>query len=121
MDYYDYLGAEVDDIVAYLHGLPADSRQDYLKHDEEFFVDHFYCLAFYENSITGNKRGSYTANPIVAEENLVGNWELLRAAIESLDPTFNTVKEGAEACDVLVRLYLLPAAINLAYQAITHH
>ena len=121
MDYYDYLGAEVDDIVAYLHRLPTHSRQDYLRHDEEFFADHFYRLAFYENSITGNKRGSYTANPIVAEENLVGNWELLRAAVESLSPTFNTIKEGAEACDVLVRLYLLPTAISLAYQVLNEN
>ena len=49
---------------------------------------------------------------LTPERNLVGNWEILRTAIDELDPSFDAIHKGAEACDVLVRIYLLPTAID---------
>ena len=101
-------------LISLMNELTTEKQQQYLKEDEEDFIDDLNSLLFNEDSVTGNGSGSYTFNTIQAEQNLVGNWELLRAAIEELSPDFNAINRGAEACDVLIRLYLLPEAIQKA-------
>ena len=63
--------------------------------------------------MTGNGSGSYTFNTYEAEENLVGNWDLLLEALENFGQAdINPIEKGAEWCDVTIRCYLLPSAID---------
>ena len=39
---------------------------------------------------------------------------VLKEAVNELNPDFNAIEAGAEACDVLIRCYLLDEAIDLA-------
>lgn len=115
METYNYLAQETQDIIDYLKNeLTTEEQQQYLQEDEDDFIDGLNSRLFNEDSVTGNGSGSYTFNTIQAEQNLVGNWELLRGAIEEIAPDFDAINRGAEACDVLIRLYLLPEAIKEA-------
>lgn len=117
MEIYNYLDQETQDVINYFKNeLSTEEQQQYLQEDEEDFIDGLNSHLFNEDSVTVNSSGSYTFNTLQAEKNLVGNWELLRAAVEELSPNFNAVTRGAEACDVLIRLYLLPEAIQKALQ-----
>ncbi len=57
-------------------------------------------------------RGLILFNAVVAEQHLVGNFDLLREACEKLDPNFELLKAGAEHADVLIRCYLLPDSVE---------
>lgn len=63
------------------------------------------------DNITGNASGSYTYSQYDAEENLCHNFDLLIEAIKALYAN-DIILKGAEACDVLIRMYLLPKAIE---------
>lgn len=67
---------------------------------------------FEDDSITGNASGSYTMNTLKAEENLVGNWNLLEEAMSEFDLHVNPIKKGAEWCDSLIRCYLVDWCFN---------
>lgn len=93
---YNYREAVTDDINQYLtenHINANDADIDKL------------CSSDF---ITGNASGSYTFNRLQAERNLVGNYFLLKDAVEDLAPGFDLLKAGAEAADVLIRIYLVP-------------
>ena len=78
-----------------------EGLEEYLN-DELFVVD----------SVTGNGSGSYTFNAWEAEENICHNMELLGEACEEFGyDDGQTLKKGAEACDVTIRCYLLGSAI----------
>lgn len=64
-------------------------------------------LMFNQDEITGNGSGSYTFNTLKAEQNLTGNWDLLKEAKDGLDPNTDLINKGPEFCDVLIRCYLL--------------
>lgn len=74
---------------------------------------------FNEDSVTGNASGSYTMNTLKAEENLVGNWDLLEEAINEFDLHVNPIKKGAEWCDSLIRCYLVDWCFTEAIKEIT--
>lgn len=61
--------------------------------------------------MTGNGSGSYTFNTWVAEENICHNMELLGEACEEFGDAGQILNKGAEACDVIIRCYLLAPAI----------
>ena len=64
------------------------------------------------DSVTGNGSGSYTFNTYEAEENLCHNLDLLEEVCEELGVSIDVLKDGAEACDVTIRCYLLSGAIS---------
>ena len=64
------------------------------------------------DSVTGNGSGSYTFNTYEAEENICHNLDLLEEACEEFGGSMDVVKDGAEACDVTIRCYLLGGAIS---------
>lgn len=66
------------------------------------------------DSVTGNGSGSYFFNTWKAEEALCHNLDLLGEACEEFGSTADLLKDGAEACDVTIRCYLLPQAISEA-------
>ena len=59
------------------------------------------------DSVTGNASGSYTFHAWQAEENICHNFDLLSEAIEEFGGKCDVLKDGAEACDVTIRCYLL--------------
>jgi len=76
---------------------------------EEKLNDELFC----EDAVTGNASGSYTFSSYQAEQNLVGNWDLLMEALEEFGETeINPIEKGAEWCDVTIRCYLLGQAIS---------
>lgn len=66
------------------------------------------------DSVTGNGSGSYTFSTYEAEENLCHNLDLLEEACEEFGGGCDVLKDGAEACDVTIRCYLLGGAISEA-------
>lgn len=110
---YNYLREETKDVIDYIKNeLTFTKRLDLLASGKQQAAEDLNEKLFNVDSITGNGSGSYTFNTLQAERNLVGNWEILRTAIDELDPSFDAIHKGAEACDVLVRIYLLPTAID---------
>lgn len=67
-----------------------------------------------EDSVTGNASGSYYCNAWKAEEAICHNWDLLEKAIDEFGGDIDILRQGAEACDVTIRCYLLGQAIGAA-------
>ena len=67
-----------------------------------------------DDSVTGNASGSYYCNAWKAEEALYHNWDLLADAIAEFGGDTDILRQGAEACDVTIRCYLLGQAISAA-------
>lgn len=65
-----------------------------------------------DDSVTGNASGSYTFNTYKAEEYICHNLDLLAEAREEFGGSMDVLKDGAEACDVTIRCYLLGGAIS---------
>ena len=65
-----------------------------------------------DDSVTGNASGSYYCNAWKAEEAICHNWDLLEEAINEFDGDADILARGAEACDVIIRCYLLGQAIS---------
>lgn len=112
---YNYLQEETKDIIDYIKNeLTFTNHLDLLASGKQQAAEDLNEKLFNVDSVTGNGSGSYTFNTLQAEKNLIGNWEVLRAAIDELDPCFDAIHKGAEACDILIRIYLLPTAIDNA-------
>lgn len=111
MERYDYLQAVIDDVKEYIND--NIEMSDYADRDElaEYLQDNLWTC----DSVTGNGSGSYTFNAWQAEENLCHNLDLLGEALSEFgcEPDYLT-KQGAEACDVTIRCYLLGQAIDAA-------
>lgn len=115
MEYYNYLISEINDVIAYIKD--ELNIKDIIKQNKsnpERTRENLYDQLFCEDAITGNASKSYTMNSTTAEEYLVTNWGLLKEAVNELSPNFDPIEAGAEACDVLIRCYLLDEAIDLA-------
>ena len=68
-----------------------------------------------DDSVTGNGSGSYFFSTWKAEEALCHNRDLLAEACDEFGQDIGeAVKQGAEACDVTIRCYLLGQAIAAA-------
>lgn len=67
-----------------------------------------------DDGVTGNASGSYYCNAWKAEEAICHNWDLLEEAIDEFGGGTDILKQGAEACDVTIRCYLLGQAIGAA-------
>lgn len=117
MEKYDYLTAVTADVTDYINGEidlgqyeTADELKDEL--NERLFVN---------DSVTGNASGSYTFSTWQAEENLCHNLDLLGEALTEFgcNPDY-MAKNGAEACDVTIRCYLLSEAVSDAVDALDY-
>lgn len=107
MEKYDYLSAVEEDVKNYIECEvdfndfeDLDELQDYL--NDALWAD---------DSVTGNGSGSYTFSTWQAEENLCHNLDLLDEAMNECGGG-DILKDGAEACDVTIRCYLLAQAIG---------
>lgn len=114
MNAYNYREAVKNDVLDYI-------RENYdfateLQDDRDGFEEKLRDELWTVDSVTGNGSGSYTFNAWKAEENICHNLDLLGEACEEFGCSTDVLKDGAEACDVTIRCYLLPWAISEALE-----
>lgn len=108
---YNYLENLKNDIEQYLEDndwkIDTDITREEL--EEELQDDLWTC-----DSVTGNGSGSYTFSSTEAEENLKGNYDLLKEAYNEFGiDTFDIEDmDNFEKHDVTIRCYLLNEAIT---------
>lgn len=107
MERYDYEQAVKGNVKDYIDN--EVDLSDYGSRRE--LQDKLNDLLFCEDSVTGNASGSYYCNAWKAEEALCHNFDLLKEAADDFCYT-NILEKGAEGCDVSIRCYLLPNAID---------
>lgn len=108
MEKYDYLSAVESDVREYIEN--NVDFHDYSDLDE--MEEDLNEKLFVEDSVTGNASGSYTFNAWQAEKYLCHNLDLLAEANEEFGGNSDILSDGAEACDVTIRCYLLGQAIG---------
>ena len=114
MNAYNYRDAIKNDVLNYV-------RENYdfateLREDRDGFEEKLRDDLWTVDSVTGNGSGSYTFNAWEAEENICHNLDLLYEACKEFGCSTDVLKDGAEACDVTIRCYLLPWAISEALE-----
>ena len=108
---YNYFEAVCDDVREVIAESWADRFADFETLDElrEALNDELWVC----DHVTGNASGSYTFSTWQAEEYLAHNWDVHEEACAEFGADMGEkVKNGAESADVLIRCYLLPAAID---------
>lgn len=111
MEKYNYLEAVTADVLNYINENNITVTTENREEVEQQLNDDL----FVNDSVTGNASGSYTFNTWQAEENLCHNMELLAEACEEFgSDAAKLLADGAEACDVTIRCYLLGQAIAAA-------
>lgn len=106
---YDYYENVKDDVENYIN----ENKEYFKATDLEELEEELNEKCWISDSVTGNGSGSYTFNTYEAEENLVGNWDLLLEALEEFGYSeINPIEKGAEWCDVIIRCYVLSQAIS---------
>lgn len=114
MERYDYENAVREDVLDYIReNYDADEITEKLQDRDEWeqeLNDDLWTV----DSVTGNASGSYTFNAWQAEEYVCHNLDLLGEALEEFGGDMDVMKDGAEACDVTIRCYLLGGAISAA-------
>ena len=106
----------------YLEQVTTDAREAILENMEHWDFDDREELEevahdelWTEESVSGDGSGSYFCSTWKAEEALCHNWDLLAEACEEFGQDIGeAVEQGAEACDVTIRCYLLGQAIAAA-------
>lgn len=106
---YNYLENVKEDVKNYIE----ENEIEITKENRDEIEQQLYDDLFIEDSVTGNASGSYTFSTYEAEQNLVGNFDLLKEACEEFCCTgIDFLEKGAEWADVTIRCYLLGQAIN---------
>lgn len=109
---YNYQYQVLEDVKQYIND---NINLNEWKDDRDGLESQLYDDLFCDDSVTGNGSGSYTFNSYKAWDNLNGNLDLLGEALSEFgcDDSY-ILKQGAEACDVTIRCYLLGGAISEA-------
>lgn len=102
MEQYNYYEAVKNDVM------------DYLKETDERDYEKLYDDMFISDNVTGNASGSYYCNTWDAEEALCHNLDLLQEALECFGCGIEYLENGAEACDVTIRCYVLSQVLQEA-------
>lgn len=114
METYNYFEAVKSDVLDYIS---SENICVSLENMDEI-ADELNGSLWCSDGVTGNASGSYTFNRWQAEENLCHNLDLLKEACEEFCTNVN-ILEDPEACDSLIRCYLLGSAIAAALEEIT--
>lgn len=108
---YNYFEAVCDDVRKEIAESWADRFAEFKTLDElrEALNEELWL----SDHVTGNASGSYTFSTWEAEEYLAHNWAVLENACAEFGADMGEeIKKGAESADVLIRCYLLGAAIG---------
>lgn len=112
---YDYREAVKNDVLEYINN---EVNLEEWRGDRDGLEEKLNDDLWTVDSVTGNASGSYTFNTYEAEENLCHNLDLLAEACEEFGGGCDLLKDGAEACDVTIRCYLLGECIAAALDEI---
>ena len=110
MEKYNYFEAVKNAVLDYIN----ENEIKVTTSNKEELAEQLHDDLWADDSVTGNGSGSYFFNTWKAEEALCHNLDLLGEACEEFGSTADLLKDGAEACDVTIRCYLLPQAISEA-------
>ena len=111
MEKYNYLEAVTADVLNYIDENDITVTSENRNEIEQQLNEDLWVV----DSVTGNASGSYTFNSWRAEENICHNLDLLAEACEEFgSDAAKLLNDGAEACDVTIRWYLLNRAITAA-------
>ena len=114
---YDYRQAVKNDVKQYIKDrLDREEIKD-LEYNMNRRQD-LYDEIFVSDDVTGNASGSYFCNAYKAEECLCHNLDLLADATEEFGGV-DALREGAEACDVTIRCYMLARVFDEAVDELT--
>lgn len=119
MERYDYLEQVTSDVKDAIYERYDVNELAVELEDRESFEEDLNERLWCDDSVTGNASGSYYCNAWKAEEALCHNLDLLGEALSEFGCKPDYMAEnGAEACDVTIRCYLLPQAISAALDEI---
>lgn len=119
MERYDYLEQVTSDVKDAIYERYDVNELAVQLEDRESFEEDLNERLWCDDSVTGNASGSYYCNAWKAEESLCHNLDLLGEALQEFGCSPDYMAEnGAEACDVTIRCYLLPQAISAALDEI---
>ena len=110
MEKYNYFEAVKNAVLDYIN----ENEIKVTTSNKDELAEQLHDDLWTNDSVTGNGSGSYFFNTWKAEEALCHNLDLLGEACEEFGSTADLLKDGAEACDVTIRCYLLPRAISEA-------
>ena len=110
MEKYNYFEAVKNAVLDYIN----ENEIKVTTGNKDELAEQLHDDLWANDSVTGNGSGSYFFNTWKAEEALCHNLDLLGEACEEFGSTADLLKDGAEACDVTIRCYLLPQAISEA-------
>lgn len=110
MEKYNYFEAVKNAVLDYI----KENEIKVTTSNKDELAEQLHDDLWANDSVTGNGSGSYFFNTWKAEEALCHNLDLLGEACEEFGSTADLLKDGAEACDVTIRCYLLPQAISEA-------
>lgn len=106
---YNYREAITADIIDYIRDHYDMNDLPTREELEEALGDDLWT----DDNVTGNGSGTYTFNRCEAEEYICHNLDLLAEACEEFG-SYHVLRDGAEACDVTIRCYLLGECIGAA-------
>lgn len=105
---YNYLENVKEDVKNYIE----ENEIKITDENKDDIAQTLYDDLFIDDSVTGNASGSYTFSTYEAEQNLIGNFDLLKEACEEFGCSgVDFLEKGAEWADVTIRCYLLWQAI----------
>lgn len=111
MERYDYLDAVKADVIEWINDNEGESFKWTDFDDADEAAEWLHDKLWVEDSVTGNASGSYYFNSWKAEDAICHNLDLLADALQEFGGGIDVIKDGAEACDVTIRCYLLSDAI----------
>lgn len=111
---YNYHDAIKSDILDYIRdNFTADEIAEKLT-DRDEWEQELNDDLWTADSVTGNASGSYYCNAYAAEEAICHNWDILADAIAEFGGDTDILRQGAEACDVAIRCFLLGECLAAA-------
>lgn len=111
---YNYHETIKSDILNYIHWNFTESEILEKLADRDEWEQELYDDLWVVDSVTGNASGSYFCNTWKAEEAIAHNWDILAEAINEFGGDADILRQGAEACDVTIRCYLLGECLGAA-------
>ena len=114
---YNYFESVKEDAKTYL--LEECNSGYLMTADTDEIIEEYFEDLVVSDSVTGDASGSYTCNSYMAMENLIGNSEVIEETLYGLGlDDLKVVDASAERLDVLIRIYLLPQAMEEAIEEI---